>query len=294
MLKNKSELKNWFSSTIYGILCYVPWIFVLYRQMTSVEGGALSISKITSNTVLASFASVFTTSSDLMPQIIISIIFLALFILVLREYKKSPKENEFILFGFLIFIGTILCATFASLLFKPMLMVRYLLPAAAVVLLSFSIFISRFDLKKVIIPVVIIILLFGAVNLYGQIDEISKNHEKLIKDQEFLDSLNNNDSVVIISSRVKLVHFYNELKNAIVYGDYSVNGKEWTSDWSRVFDDKDTKFMIPDDVDLYSDKNIYIAYRDDGSELELPSDYSLEQVGRIENCQFSKLIHSNT
>lgn len=43
----------------------------------------------------------------------------------------------------------------------------------------------------------------------------------------------------------------------------------------------------------YVDKNIYMAYRDDGTKLDLPSGYSLKPVGRIENRQFSKLIDSS-
>ena len=135
--------------------------------------------------------------------------------------------------------------------------------------------------------------MFGAFNLSGQIDEISKNHEKLVKDQKFLDSINNNDSVVIINSKVKLVHFYNELKKGTVYEDYTIGHREGARDWAKIYDNKNSKFLIPDDVNKYKDKNIYMAYRDDGTKLDLPPGYSLEPVGRVENCQFSKLIHSS-
>ena len=137
-------------------------------------------------------------------------------------------------------------------------------------------------------------MLFGAVNISEQVIEISENHDFLVKDQAFLDSINNNDSVVIITSKVKFVHFYRELNESIVYEDYTIGDREGARDWARIYDHKNYKFLIPDDVEYYKDKNIYIAYRDDGSEQELPPGYSLEPVGRVENCQFTKLIHSDT
>lgn len=289
-LTNKAELKNWISSAVYGILCSIPWMFVLYNQVVEDQGGNWSNS-ISFDSILEFFSSVFSGSTDSMIQIIGVIIFLALFVYVLLQYKKSPKDNEFILLGFLVLIGTVLSGIIAAVLFRTTAD-RYLIPAIAVLWLSISILISRQDFKKIVIPVVIVLLLFGAVNVFGQIDEISQNHEKLIKDQEFLKSINNNDSVVIITSKVKLVHFYNELKKAIVYEDYSIGEREWARDWARIYDNKDTKFLMPDDINEYKNKTIYIAYRDDGHEVELPSGYSLEPVGRVENCQFSKLVHS--
>ncbi len=113
-----------------------------------------------------------------------------------------------------------------------------------------------------------------------------------ILDQAFLDSINNNDSVVVICSKVKLVHFYNELKNAIVYEDYTIDKHESARDWARIYDNKDSKFTIPTDINHYKNKTIYIVYHDDGHKMKLPSGYSLKPVGRVENSQFSKLVHS--
>ena len=291
MKNNKTQLKNWIISAVYGIICFIPWMFILYRQTIEDKGGNWS-NTISLDAIFEFFSSVFSGSSDLIIQIIGVAIFLAVFIFVVLRYRKSPKENEFILLGFLVLIGTILSGIIAAVLFRTTAD-RYLIPATAVLWLSISILISRLDFKKVAIPVVIVLLLFGAVNLYGQIDEISKNHDKLVKDQEFLKSINNNDSVVIITSKVKFVHFYNELKNGTVYEDYTIDERQGARDWARIYDNKTSKFMIPDDVNYYKGKNIYIAYRDDGSKLDLPSGYSLEPVGRVENCQFSKLLHTS-
>lgn len=290
-LNNKTELRNWIYSAVYGIICFIPWTFILYKQMIEDQGGNWS-NTISPDAIFEFFSSAFSGPSDTIIQIIGVLIFLAIFIYVLIQYRKSPKENEFVLLGILIFVGTIFSGIVAAVLFRTTAD-RYLIPSIAVLWLSISILISKFDFKRVILPVVVILLLFGAVNLYGQVDEISKNHDFLVKDQEFLDSINNENSVVVINSKVKFVHFYNELNKATVYEDYTIDHREGARDWAKIYDNKDSKFLIPDDVNYYKNKTIYFAYRDDGTKLELPSGYSLEPVGRIENCQFTKLVHSN-
>lgn len=290
-LNNKAELKTWIKSAVYGIICFIPWTLILYRQMVEDKGGNWSNS-ISPDTIFGFFSSAFTGSSNSIIALIGAVIFLALFVYVIIQYRKSPKENEFILLGILIFIGTILAGIVAAVLFRTTAD-RYLIAATAVLWLSLSIFISRLDFKKIVIPVVILLLLFGAVNIAGQVDDISKNHDDLVKQQAFLDSINNDNSVVIINSKVKFVHFYNELEKAVVYEDYSIGEREGARDWASIYDDKDSKFLIPDDVEHYKNKTIYMAYRDDGTKFDLPQGYSLKPVGKIENCKFSKLVHSN-
>lgn len=293
MINNRAQLKMWIYSAIYGIICFVPWMFILYKQTVADKAVGAWANQISLNTIIGFFSSIFSESPDTIIQLVGVIIFLALFVYVLIQYRKSQKENEYILFGFLILIGTVIIGILVTLLFRNTAD-RYLVPAMGVLWLSISILISRLDFKKLVIPIVILLLLFGAVNLSSQIDEISKNHDKLVKDQEFLKSLNNNDSVVIINSQVKLVHFYNELNNATVYEDYSIDHREGARDWAKILDDKTSQFLIPDDVDKYKNKTIYMAYRDDGTKLELPAGYSLEPVGKVDNCLFTKLVHSNT
>ena len=296
-VNNKSQLKHWGISVIYGILCFIPWVFILFNQLAAVKGGNYWVEDITFGNVLEFLSSIFTTSSDGLIQIIAIIIFFALFVLVLREYKDNPTENEFILFGLLVFVGTIFIGVVASIVYRPILVARYLVPSIGVAWLSLSIFIPRYlskhNLMKMAIPVVIVLLLFGAVNLYGQIDEMSKNHDVLINNQEFLDTINNNDSVVIITNKVKYVHFYDVLDNAIVYQGYSVNQREGAKDFARIYDDKNETFLIPDDFNKYHNKTFYLVTPNSKAITDLPKGYSLEQIWKIDNSEFLKINHPN-
>ena len=290
LLKDKTQIKNWFISTVLGIICYAPWLIVLYRQMKTVKG-SYWIEGITIEKFLEFFATTFVTENqDLIINVIFAAVFLVIFIFVVLSYKKSQEDSDFVLFGFLVFIATILFGVIVSAAYKPILVVRYLAPATGLLWLCISIFISKFDLKKVIIPVVVLILLFGAVNLYGQVDQISKNHDDLVKSQEFLESINNNDSVVIIDGMVKYIHFHDQLNKSKVFGDFSVGERKEAKGYTKFYDDEKYRFLIPDDFKKYSNKTIYIAKRP-GSTWKMPSNVTMSKVGQIENCKFYKLTY---
>ena len=296
-LRNRSQLKSWISSVICGALCYVPWALVLLKQLVVVHGDTFPIGDITFENVLEFFSSIFTASQDSIIQIVVILIFFVLFAMALKEYKKDPAENEFILLGLLVFVGTIVIGLVASVVYRPIVMVRYLTPSIGVALLAISIFISRYiskpNFSKFAIPIVIVILLFGAVNLYGQVDDISKNHETLLKNQEFLDSINNNDSVVIVTNMIKYVHFYDVLDNAIVYQGYSIGEREAAKDFARIYDNKNSTFFIPDDYDKYQNKTIYLVTPKSKAITDIRDNYTLEPVWKIDNSEFLLLKRSS-
>jgi hypothetical protein len=284
LLKNKTQIKNWLISTVFGILCFVPWVPYLLKQINSVSG-SYWIDEITFETFVQFFASIFTDTAEFYVNLALAIVFLAIFISILIYYRKSKEDADIVLIGSLMFIGTILVGVTVSIVFNPIFIVRYVIPATAVLWLCLSIYISKFDLKRVIIPVVIILVLFSVANIADQVNEISDNHEKLVKNQEFLQSINSNNSVVIIDGMVKYVHFYNQLNDSIVYGGFSVGEREKAKDFTLFYDDKDTRFLMPDDFNKYENKTVYLAYRQ-GSDIDLPKDVSKEKVGKVENTKF--------
>jgi hypothetical protein len=226
-------------------------------------------------------------------NIILAIVFLAIFIGIVIQYKKSQEDSDIVLLGSLVFVGTVLFGVTISIVFRPIFIVRYAIPATGLMWLCISIFISKFELKKVIIPVVIVLLLFSVVNLNYQIEDISKNHDKLVENQEFLKSINNNNSVVIIDGMVKYVHFHDQLNETTVYGGFSVGEREKAGGFTKFYDDKENKFLMPDDFSKYKNKTVYLAYRQ-GAKFDMPKNVSHEKVGKIENCKFWKLTYKDS
>ena len=91
---------------------------------------------------------------------------------------------------------------------------------------------------------------------------------------------------------VKYIHFHDQLNESNVFAGYSIDKKEKARDFSRIFDKKKDKFLMPDDFNKYKNKTIYLAYRS-GSDLEIPKYVSKDKVGQIENCKFYKLEYKN-
>ncbi len=292
LLKNKSQLKNWAISTVFGIVCFSPWFIFLYRQIKDVKGDYW-IQSITVEKFVQFFASIFTDINDFYINTALAIVFLVLFIFILIQYKKSQEDSDIVLLGSLVFVGTILFGVIVSFLLRPIFIVRYLTPAMGVMWLCISIFISKFDVKKIIIPVVIVLLVFSAFNLYHQIEDISKNHEKLVEAQELLESIDSNNSVVIIDGMVKYVHFYNQLNDSIVYSGFSVGERKNASGFTKFYDDKQYRFLMPDDFTQYKNKTVYLAFRQ-GADIKLPDGVSREKLGKIENCKFWKLTYDGS
>ena len=292
LLKNKSQIRNWFISTIFGIVCFSPWFIFLYRQIKDVKGDYW-IKSITFDKFVQFFASIFTDINDFYINLALAVVFLVLFIFILIQYKKSQEDTDIVLLGSLVFIGTIVFGVTVSFLLRPIFIVRYLTPAMGVMWLCISIFLSKFDVKKVIIPIVILLLIFSAFNLYHQIEDISKNHEKLVENQELLKSINSNDSVVIIDGMVKYVHFYNQLNDSIVYSGFSVGERKNASGFTKFYDDKQYRFLMPEDFSQCKNKTVYLAFRQ-GSDIKLPKDVSYEKIGKIENCKFWKLTYDGS
>ena len=287
ILKNRSEIRNWLISVVFGIICFIPWLVFLFKQINSVSGDYW-IQATTIQDFVQYFASIFTDTSDFYINAILAVVFLAIFVCILIYYKKSQEDSNIVLIGSLVFVGTILAGVAISILFRPIFVVRYVIPATGVLWLCISIFISKFDLKKVIIPVVVVLLIFGAVNIYDQVDHISKEHDKLVKNQEFLQSINSNDSVIIIDGMVKYVHFHDQFNKSKVYNQFSVGERENARPFSKFFDDENYKFLMPDDFNKYQNKTVYLAYRQ-GADIDLPKEVSKEKVGQVENCKFYKL-----
>lgn len=160
--------------------------------------------------------------------------------------------------GLLTFIGTIIIGTVVSVVFKPVLYHNYLLPAAGVLWLSISIIVPKINNKKRILPILILILLIGEVNVYKECSLSLDEYDNTLYEQNLLDSINNNDSVVIFKTDNRFVRTYWALDKVYEkYASYSLNNKTYTLD-NPNFDANYTTLDLPKDLDNFNDKNIYL------------------------------------
>lgn len=205
---NKDEIKNFFVAVVAAIILYSPWLVVLFGQLKNVHD-SYWIPEIDFNLVINCFAYYGPYIQDIAFQyllIIILIFFIMIFIYQSNDYIQIDKW--LIVSGFTVFIGTIVLGVVLSLVFKPILIARYLMPSASILWLVVVILISKLKNDKLFfISLILIILLCisGVSSIFSTTEGVISHFNEYDK---VLDEINSdNGSVVIFSNAVSMNHF---------------------------------------------------------------------------------------
>ncbi len=148
LTKNRSQIKNLCISIVAGVLLYSYWISTLFAQLNVIHHG-FWVPRVTVNSLIEDFGYYAYCNN-----IFFAVIAILILIAIIYMYKKQLKEkytvdNFYLLTGLGVYVGTILIALIVSLTYKPVLLARYLIPAAAVLWLSISILINKIEDKKI-------------------------------------------------------------------------------------------------------------------------------------------------
>lgn len=267
----KTQLREFLFSVILGIVLYLPWLSILFTQLAKVHNGYW-IPQPTFSTILTCFSFFIHATENVVFCSIMTLIFIGFLILA---YKTKDED---VLSGFYVYIGVILLATIISLTFKPILRVRYLLPASGILWLSISILVSRIDSKKLLTLLIIFILALAGFSLVKIHQSNNDLYDEGVNQAEFFNNLSgDNDSIKIISSPLGLIYFIDDLNDSNVYVDnysefYGVNA----SHFHNIFEFKQ---MPKEDLDKLiedsGDKDIYI--------IDAWKDYKLNDKLKKEN-----------
>ena len=144
---------------------------------------------------------------------IICLIAIAVLIVLLRIYKKESKdagekERFLILSGARVYIGTILLAVIFSIVFKPILMPRYLLPAAAVMWLTISIIFSKIKSKELFMISAALIALLLLIGITTTISTNDYFYNSGVHQKEILENITNDpNSMLIINNQNMIMYF---------------------------------------------------------------------------------------
>ena len=288
LIRNRQYLKNWFISAVIGIILYSPWALILLSQMRHVHS-SYWIEPVTLKLIAQCFSSYLTTYSSKIVIVIAAVILLALTIKILADYIKSKDvEDEYYLIGILTFALTVIAGTAASIVFKPILIVRYVLPATALVWIVVSIYISKLDIKKVAIILSVLILVIGAANIAYQMQEVHELHDSTAKDMAFLKSINNNDTIVVYDGMQKYIRFHDDLNNTTHFSNYELNNHTDKQDYISSLKLDDSFFRVPYDIDKYPGKTLYLV-RDHRGAVDHVDGYKMKTEHKIQNCKFIKI-----
>ena len=289
------ELKKWIVSSICGILLYAPWLPFLFRQTGKVSE-EYWIATPDINEIFHYFYMSSTNSADLLPEIIAIvalIVFLAIAIKLYLDSKnissdeeriKGKKESIYLLIGMGVFLGTITVSLILTFTFRPILVVRYLVPSAAVVWFSYSIIIGKLqDNKKIVTLLLALVLLLGCCGVFYNEGEIAYANHTISEDQRLFNQMNTNDSVVIIMGNINLLQFEDHLKNTTIYPVYSHKNKEWLPVLKKLDDDNKVKTVniTTEVLEKNQDKTIYEIIQYKKGTPDYGENYTVTKNGTI-------------
>ena len=187
--KNKKEIKFYLISVIMCILLYLPWIFIVIDQFTRFGGTLWWIPPITLERILNQVMYIVAPSDGIIYSILGAVLFVSILLFLIYYFVKNrSSENIFLYFGVLVFVGTLLIIVIESLLVKPSLVSRYLIPSLGCFWLGFSIILSQIRIthSKIFYALLIIFLIIGGVNAESF---ISSQHQKEISHNEYISIL---------------------------------------------------------------------------------------------------------
>ncbi len=247
-----SEIKKWFLWAIVMILAYVPWIFALLNQLNRVHGN-FWIPQINMEYLLQCFSYYMTISTNNLIMALALIFLVLIFIAFFYCYKKDKIKDKYILIGLLIFVLTIVLGVILSFTFKPILRVRYLIPAAAVFWLAVSILLGKMDNNKFMVILMSFILIMGAYGVYDTAYHFQSYYNNGIQNQEILDSMDNSNSIILCVGPGEVIQFATYFNESSIFMDektpYSASEKslnevfniKYYSDYGKLIEDNKDK-----------------------------------------------------
>ena len=279
---NKKQLKNWIISVASMIILYLPWAPTMIAQVNKVHEN-FWIEPINSNTIInaLSYYSVFKPSFEIeIISIAVLLIFLIIFFKDMKNYEKI--ENFYILTGFTLFFGTILLLAILSVTFRPVLILRYIIPVCSILWLSIAILVGRIRNNKILALLIIALLLLSSISFYNVMDFTDQKYDSGMKEKKALNTIkNDNGSIVIISGHGTLLQFGKDVQNSEVYFLKS-DGPDLRDSINYTIIEKED---ISEIINNNTDKNIYgIAYK---SPLD---DYIIKKIGKTGNLKLG-VIH---
>ena len=292
IIKNRSQIRNFIISCALNVVFFIPWIFTLFYQLDKVHR-SYWIKPLTLRNILDGTASIVPDFGKYIAVLVV-IFLIAVTIILLKRYLDSKEaEDYFLLSGALVFIGTVIITIIVSVMFKPVHSNRYLLPAAGVFWMSFSLALSKIDKDKILILITIALIIIGGVGVIKEANNISKSYDQTVDNMDRLSDMNSNDTIVIFYGLQKYMRFYGELNNTQHYYVLSINNETFEQVHVNALNLSDKSFNIPSDVFKNKGKDIYLI-SDQEESFDYPDNVKVKDAFHINNCYFHKISPKNS
>ena len=254
---NKDKLKDFAIMVVASIILYAPWIPSFINFLQAIHK-SFWVPQPTADTIIQSLAH-FAFSGDTLFSIVTIFI---LIIIGLVYWRYAKRDDDFyILAGMLTYFGTIILALIISLIFKPILLAKCLIPASGILWLVIAIMVGKIKSRRIFListAFIALLLISGAALM---ITTSATGYQHGVLHQEVLDSIvQDNNSIVIITSPNMAMYFLDYsnycdmycINQSYIYGENMARTHE-------IFNFKDINLKDIDDFAYNNtDRNIYL------------------------------------
>ena len=209
----RREKGSWALCTIVSVVSYLPWMFVVIRQMAQVKENywILPLSWRTFGSCVKFLMKPPFGSGgfQVASAVVLFAVYVSLMLYVLWNNRENPAESFFALTGVGVLAGTVLFGFAASFLLRPVFIVRYMVPAAGCFWLSFAFYVSKAaSRKKIFLPILLFLLVMGIGDFRWFRNDETWRRVKMEEVQETLALIHPGDIVVTQFNQVQGVTGY--------------------------------------------------------------------------------------
>lgn len=261
ILYNVKDFYKLLISGLINLICYLPWITILYNQIIQVKQD-FWIPEITASTILHYPYYLFTLGKFTN----IYLIFIALIIILTFTFilKKEFNYKKEILICFITFLATCIIGITISILVKPVFHVRYAsISIVSCMILLLSISIGNIKSNKFRIIISILFIYFGI---------ISYSYRMLLEfdfSKEYIDTVNkyiNNNDAILFTSDVDqsiVISYYFENYNYYTLKTYDNSPFNYIKDFNDdIFNQYEKVFIILFNNTYYNNDKYLLEYID--------------------------------
>ena len=219
----KKNMKKWALSILACIIFYIPWILTFISQVITTNNSYAGVKSAGIDTYV-NYLTFFVLKqtphlTDVMyTKILIGLFFILLVaMLILNRSRFRRDENYYIFTGLAVYIVSVLLGAFILNSTFRAFDIRYILPAVVVFWFAISVLLGKVNTKRLLVIALLFIMVLGTVGILMTNDTLTSHSKEGFQEKYFLNSINNQDNVVIYNSSYHYNCYHHALNNTHEY-----------------------------------------------------------------------------
>ncbi len=229
LIKERKRIKEWLIVCVITIVGYIPWLTCVVQQATRVSADYwiedITFSSIKNYLIYIVCPEIVNELARIAGQALLGIFAVLILVNIYVAWKKKDEQytqnSFFMVFAAACLPGTVAIGVLISAIMRPILVDRYLIPAAGTLWLSLAILlnvrmISRQMIQKgIAILVCVVLSATCAVNTSVRMEKENSIKSNYYKLETFLDSFS--ERTVVVTNDPHLVRTINTIKDVDIY-----------------------------------------------------------------------------